>query len=292
VFKRQESNEFGQERYAVLFKPGNYNQDVNVGFYTQVLGLGRSPADVTINGAVRVEADWFKGNATHNFWRGAENMTVVPEGGSERWAVSQASPLRRMHIKGALRLDDGGSSSGGFIADTLIDKFVNSGSQQQYFTRNSQIESWVGAVWNMVFAGVKGASSLPDSWPNPPYTVVSHTAALREKPFLALDRSGEFIVIAPPLSTHQRGISWGPGSSPGRSISIEKFYIAKSATDNAATINEALARGKHLLLTPGIYHLNDTLRIIKKDTVVLGLGLATIIPDNGKAARVSLMWMG
>jgi hypothetical protein len=281
VFQHQETNQFGQDRYAILFKPGHYNLDVNVGFYTQVLGLGLTPDSVTINGAVRVEADWFYGNATHNFWRGAENMTVDPVGGANRWAVSQAAPLRRMHIRGDLLLDDGGWSSGGFIADTLVDKSIYSGSQQQYFTRNSSIESWIGFNWNMVFTGVKGVSSAKESWPNPPNTVVSHSSMIREKPYLAVNDSGEFVVIVPPLSQHQQGISWGPGSNRGQSISINDFYIAKPSKDNASSINRALSSGKHLLFTPGIYHLNETLIINKKNTVVLSLGLSTLIPDNG-----------
>ncbi|MGW0657136.1 RICIN domain-containing protein, partial [Streptomyces umbrinus] len=78
IFQQQETNQFGSQRHAVLFKPGSYNADVNVGFYTQVAGLGLSPDAVTINGAVHAEADWFQGNATQNFWRGAENLSVNP----------------------------------------------------------------------------------------------------------------------------------------------------------------------------------------------------------------------
>src|SRR5437879_649368 len=56
VFGQQERNQFGTNRYALLFKPGKYNLDVQVGFYTQVIGLGKSPDDVAITGAVRSKA--------------------------------------------------------------------------------------------------------------------------------------------------------------------------------------------------------------------------------------------
>ena len=70
VFEKQERNQFGPERYAYFFKPGHYDLDVNVGFYTQALGLGRSPDEVAITGAVHSEANWLgHGNATCNFWR-------------------------------------------------------------------------------------------------------------------------------------------------------------------------------------------------------------------------------
>lgn len=49
-------------------------------------------------------------------------------------------------------------------------------------------------------------------------------------------------------------------------------------------MNDALAAGKNLLVTPGVYHLDQTLKVTRPDTVVLGLGLATLIPDNGITA--------
>ena len=126
IFALQESSEFGARRYAVLFKPGTYDVDARIGFYTQVSGLGLSPNDVVIKGGMRADARWRKGNATLNFWRAVENMSVNPAGGFDRWAVSQAAPMRRMHIRGDLVLDDGGWSSGGFLADSKVDGQVRS----------------------------------------------------------------------------------------------------------------------------------------------------------------------
>ncbi|NUR31953.1 MAG: coagulation factor 5/8 type domain-containing protein, partial [Catenulispora sp.] len=99
VFNQQQSNQFGGQRYALLFKPGTYNVNVRVGFYTQVLGLGQNPDQVAITGGgVNADAQWFNGNATQNFWRSVENLTDSPAGGQVKWAVSQASPMRRMHV--------------------------------------------------------------------------------------------------------------------------------------------------------------------------------------------------
>lgn len=280
IFRLQERNQFGPDRYAILFKPGTYNIDVNVGFYTQVLGLGASPDDVNINGAVHAEADWFDGNATHNFWRVAENLAINPSGGVNRWAVSQAAPFRRVHVRGNMALDDNGWSSGGFMADTRVDGQVNSGGQQQWFTRNSQLGSWAGSNWNMVFAGVGGAPNGA-SWPNPPNTVRATVPVVREKPFLTVDASNRYSVFVPALRSNSSGTTWGNGAAAGQSIPIESFHIAKAGIDNAATLNAALNQGKHLLLTPGIYRLSDTLRVSRANTVVLGLGLATLVADNG-----------
>jgi hypothetical protein len=285
VFNQQQSAEFGTNRYALLFKPGSYSVDANVGFYTHVAGLGLLPDNVVINGAVHSSAAWFGGNATHNFWRAAENLSVVPTGGKDRWTVSQAAPYRRMHVRGGLDLADGGPpnwSSGGFISDSLIDGQVDSLTQQQWLTRNSQWGSWTGSNWNMVFVGVVNAPV--QSFPNPPFTTIAQSPVVREKPFLYVDGAGNYNVFVPALRTNAQGITWGTGAPAGTSIPIGQFYIAKAATDTAATLNAALAQGKHLLFTPGWYHLSDTLRITNANTVVLGLGFATIVPDNGVMA--------
>ncbi|THA29469.1 coagulation factor 5/8 type domain-containing protein [Streptomyces sp. A1277] len=279
IFNQQQSNQFGSQRYAVLFKPGTYSADVNVGFYTQVAGLGLSPDAVNINGAVHAEADWFQGNATQNFWRDAENLSVTPNGGSDRWAVSQAAPYRRMHVRGNLKLDDGGWSSGGFISDSKIDGQIQSGSQQQFLTKNTQMGSWSGSNWNMVFVGDQGAPA--QSFPT--YTTVSAAPVNREKPFLYVDDAGAWKVFVPAAQTNASATTWSGKNQAGSSLPLDQFYVAKPGA-SAADMNAALAAGKNLLITPGVYHLNQTLNVTRPDTVVLGMGLATLIPDNGITA--------
>ncbi|MFF5117962.1 ricin-type beta-trefoil lectin domain protein [Dactylosporangium aurantiacum] len=284
VFNQQVSNQFGNARFALLFKPGTYNVNVNVGFFTQVAGLGMSPDSVVINGAVHAEADWWPDgsqNATQNFWRSAENLSVTPTGGLDRWAVSQAAPYRRMHVRGNLALSDGGWSSGGWISDSKIDGQIQSGSQQQWITRNSQIGSWSGSNWNQVFVGVQGAPA--NSFPSPPYTTVGTTPVVREKPFLYVDSAGAYQVFVPSLRSNSSGNSWSTGTTAGSSLPISQFYIVKAGA-TAASINAALAAGQNLLFTPGVYNVSDTIRITRPDTVVLGLGLATIVPQNGVTA--------
>jgi hypothetical protein len=284
LFTAQERNQFGPERYAVLFKPGNYTADVNLGFFEQVAGLGMSPDDVNLNGHVRVEANWMNGNATQNFWRTAENLSVTLPAGTtvERYAVSQAAPYRRMHLRGAqnqIQLWNGGDgwSSGGLMADTKVDGAVVSGSQQQWYSRNSEFGSWSGSVWNMVFQGVQGAP--PPHFPNPSHTVVNTTPVVREKPFLYF-ANGEYRVFVPALRQNSTGTSWYNKTPAGSSLSLADFFIVRPGT-SAATINNALAQGKHLLVTPGTHHVNQTINVTRPNTVILGLGLATFFADNG-----------
>ncbi|MFJ9075005.1 discoidin domain-containing protein [Streptomyces sp. NPDC102278] len=283
VFAQQESAQFGSGRYQFLFRPGTYNGlNAQIGFYTSISGLGLSPDDTTINGDVTVDAGWFGGNATQNFWRSAENLALNPVNGTDRWAVSQAAPFRRMHVKGGLNLAPNGYgwASGGYIADSKIDGQVGNYSQQQWYTRDSSIGGWSNSVWNQVFSGTQGAPA--QSFPEPRYTTLDTTPVSREKPFLYLD-GNEYKVFAPAKRVNARGTSWGNGTPQGTSIPLSRFYVVKPGA-SAATINQALAQGLHLLFTPGVYHVDRTIQVNRPDTVVLGLGLATIIPDNGVTA--------
>jgi hypothetical protein len=287
---QQDANEMGTQRYAVLFKPGSYEVNARLGYYTTVAGLGRKPDDVDIRGAVRVTgqpdpASEAGISALTNFWRSAENLSVTPTDWSNQWAVSQASPMRRVHIKGVLWLEpgNGGFSSGGYLADSKVDGITINGSQQQWITRNSELgDAWTNGVWNQVFSGVTGAPAA--DFPTNPYTTLPTSPVTREKPYLYVDAAGAYRVFVPSLSRNSSGTTWGEGKTEvGSSLSIRDFYIAKPA-DGARKINAELARGKHLLLTPGVYHLDRALRVRDKNTVVLGLGMPSLAPDTGDAA--------
>ncbi|MDR1692040.1 MAG: hypothetical protein LBR72_01655, partial [Oscillospiraceae bacterium] len=101
---RQVSNQFGKQRYALLFKPGVYSPDieVKVGFYTHAAGLGLLPTDTSLE-KLTCDARWLSSgennNATCNFWRASENFSVRSD---TLWAVSQAVSMRRMEINGNL----------------------------------------------------------------------------------------------------------------------------------------------------------------------------------------------
>ena len=283
IYATQQKNEFGAERDALLFLPGEYHVDVPVGFYTEVIGLGASPDAVHIVGNVHSDASLPHNNATCTFWRGVEGFSVTPTGGTMQWAVSQAVPFRRMHVRGNLVLHQShGWASGGWMSDSLIDGNTDSGSQQQWFSRNSEWASWTGSNWNMVFLGVVHPPA--GEWPTPPYTTIAQTSIVREKPFLTVDAQSRWSVRVPALRTNSVGITWRGGSKPGRSIPLSGFYIARPATDTAATINAQLAGGKHLLFSPGIYSLTEPIRVTRPDTIVMGIGFATLKPTHGTAA--------
>jgi hypothetical protein len=289
VFTDQQNNQFGPQRYACLFEAGQYsNLDINLGFYTQVIGLGQMPDNVVITGNVHSEGVLANDNATVNFWRSCENLAVIPtNNGTMTWAVSQGTSLRRMHIEGSLNLSDtenGAYSSGGFLADSKIDSTVSSISQQQWLSRNDLWGNWSGGVWNMVFVGVSNAPA--GNWSDSSYTVITNTPLVREKPFLAIENNTNFIVMVPNLRTNSSGITWLGGPTPGVSIPISQFYLAQPGVDNAGTIDAALDAGENLILTPGVYDLTNSILVTNPDTVIMGLGYPTLVPANGNPAMV------
>jgi len=286
VYAIQQRNEFGSQRNAFLFLPGEYNVDVPVGFYTEVIGLGATPDSVHIKGNVHADGMGKNHNATVVFWRAVEGFSVTPAGGTMQWAVSQAAPFRRMHIRGSIALHQNrGWASGGWMSDSLVDGNVDAGTQQQWISRNSEWGSWTGSNWNTVFVGVPQAPA--GEWPEVTYTKVAQTPVVREKPFLVVDARGRYSVRVPALVHNSAGISWHGGSTPGRSIPLSRFYIARPDKDSAAAINAQLAKGRNLLFTPGVYELTEPIRVTRPNAVVLGLGFATLRPTHGAAAMTT-----
>ncbi|MET1061607.1 MAG: hypothetical protein ABWX71_01825 [Aeromicrobium sp.] len=311
IAAQQVPAQFGDGRYALLFKPGTYGTAeqplrFQVGYFTEVAGLGQNPGDVVINGAIEVYNQCFPTapgaptdcTALVNFWRSLSNLSIHYQvgnadgcrGSANFWAVSQAAPMRRVSVTGAnVSLMDYCTAgpqyaSGGFIADSAL-PFVVSGSQQQFLVRNGSMGGWSNSVWNQVFAGVQGAPAT--DFVTNKYTTLDTNPASREKPYLYVDTKGRYNVFVPSAQTSTTGTTWAAGSTPGRSLPLSSFFVAKPG-DSASKINTALALGKNVLFTPGVYHVNKTLNVLWPNAVVLGLGLATIVPDNGVVAMQTL----
>ena len=292
--------QFSDKRFAFLFKPGTYDVDAPVGYYTQVLGLGAKASDVTFTSSKGVycqEGDFSIGGALSTFWRSAENFRTLANntwnvGTGMMWAVSQAAPLRRVEIENDLCLFEyeppipaAGEASGGYFANLKVGGKISVGSQQQWFARDSTIGNgkWDGGVWNIVTTGVVGAnpSHCSDTTPGP-FTTVDATPTVSEKPYITIDpTSGKFSLEVPPVKTNSKG--YVEVSSGGTSIPFEQVYVT-DPSDSAAVINAQLAAGLHVVITPGIYHLEAPLSVSTSNQVILGLGLATLIAAKQTAA--------
>lgn len=277
------TGQFSSERAALMFLPGDYSKiNARVGYYTSVNGLGETPTDVTL-GKLYVSAEVLDNqNATCTFWRSVENVEVKS---SVTWAVSQATSMRRTKIDESLTLSYGGWASGGFLANSLIKGNVGASTQQQWMSRNSKWKSFSGGSFNMVYAGCEGETHA-DSWSEATgsHTNLEYTEKIAEKPFLYRYQGG-YDVFVPTVQENTKGVTWegGMAEEVGFDYSLTSFYIADARYDNDVTLNAALAEGKHLLLTPGNYVLDAPLEVTEADTVVLGIGYATLKLSDSNA---------
>jgi hypothetical protein len=305
IASQQVGNQFGTQRYALLFEPGTYGSAADplffqVGYYTSVAGLGASPGDVVINGAVDSFNQCRAGSCTAlvNFWRSLSNLTInfpAPPPGApcsqtaEFWATSQASPVRRVDVNGFTSLEDyctsPSFSSGGFIADSQFSgSTVLNGTQQQFVVRNSNLDGWTNAVWNQVFSGDVGAPAQ-NFGSGGQFTTLAASPVTAEEPFLEQDSAGNYSVFVPAVQHNSVGTTWGSGPTPGTTIPIQRFFIASPSTP-VGLITAALAIGKDLILTPGVYSLNHPIVVTRPDTVVLGLGFPTLVPAHGNLSML------
>jgi hypothetical protein len=317
------ASQFSSQRYAVLFRPGTYGSAATplvfqVGYYTQVAGLGAMPQDTVVNGAIDVfnnlcTAGTQDCNSDDNFWRSLSNLTlnvdlpssppayapaiVDPFGAgctnsAEMWSASQAAPIRRAIINGSVVFQDycanNNFASGGFIADSKVSGSLNFFGNQQFLVRNSAIGGAAGCpngLWNMVYSGVQGAPAPVFTGQCQQNTVLPTSPVTEEEPFLFTDSSGNYNVFVPAVQHGSSGPSWAGGQGAGRTLPLSKFFVASPGMSGAA-ITAALAQGKNLILSPGVYNLNQPIVVPHPDTVVLGLGLATLVPQHGNAAMI------
>lgn len=325
---------FVEDRYAVLFAPGNYSLDIEVGYYAQVVGLGKSASDVkfvnTQFGPYVPALNKYKlvgdncpnpdtcrpGLSLDTFWRAAENFyTEACQG--QLWAVSQAAPLRRVHIaksssacdgnpwereSGNLYLHDAGArASGGHLANAQVDGKLYFGSQQQWLCRSVNAKNGTeGGAWSLVFVDCEGEIPLagPGGVNEVSVTVDSAPRITVEKPFIALRDDKKYDLHVPaPRKRDQGGDALGTDLS-GETDDVRDFsrvYVANATRideysklqvpdgEVASKINDALASGKDIVLSPGMYYLKQPLVLNKVNQTLLGLGLATLVaPVDGQ----------
>jgi hypothetical protein len=287
---------YTEERAALLFKPGNYGTlKFENGFYMHTAGLGKHPLDTKLS-EVTVETDWLgSNNATQNFWRSIENLTMT-KAGNIMYGIAQATPMRRLNLQNATTLQlnvNYGWASGGFLVDSFVKGAANGASQQQFYYRNDEAGSIGGVSWNLVTQGVKASLPTGDSSTN-----IESTPVIYEKPFLYYGKEGadtveDYYVFVPARRENAIGMSWSGTQdddvkNPGEGASLrlsDAFYIATPEKDTAATINAAINDGgKNLFLTPGVYRFSEAIEITRPNTIVLAYGLASIIPTAGNNA--------
>jgi hypothetical protein len=316
-------SQFDNQRYAIFFEPGTYGSAASplvfqVGYYTEVAGLGALPQDTVINGAVEVfnnlcTAGTQNCNADDNFWRSLSNVDLnvdLPSSppayappaldafgagcanSAEFWAASQAAPMRRDIINGSVVFQDycanNNFASGGFLADSQVTGDLDFFGHQQYMVRNDTIggvSGCPGGLWNDVYSGVVGAPAPVFTGQCEQNTVLAASPTTEEEPFLYQNASGSYNVLVPAVQHNSTGTSWSSGTEAGTTIPLSKFFVANPSTP-VVEIDLALALGKNLVLTPGVYNLNAPIVVTRPNTIILGQGFATLVPQHGNAALI------
>lgn len=305
------NGEFSDERFAFLFTPGTYTDlDIPVGYYTSVFGLGTAPTDTVFEGGKGVFCEQaclnFETGALSTFWRSAENFHSKSTyhwevGEGMTWAVSQAAPLRNVKVDNNLLLFEylpesccaAGYASGGWNSGVDVGGTVLYGSQQQFMTRSSQAGTFETPVWNGVFAGVINPPTARCGKLNEDGTSAESTISVEpivplvaEKPYIVTDDNGSTFKLAiPGVVENTSGLPWTvDGFRDTIFVDFSEVYVTQPS-DTAEIINSKLSQGLHLVISPGIYLLEDSLYVQKENQVIVGLGLATLTaPSNGKPA--------
>ena len=320
-----EPGTYGSAADPLVFQVGYYEQVAGLGFMPEDTVInGQIDAFANALDCSTPAQAYCWENSTDNFWRSLSNLelNVIGDpadltspplaqasppisnpgaancygGNNDFWSVSQASPLRRLLVNGNIVLQAyctatgyGGTdfASGGFIADSQVNGWLEFLGNQQYLTRNSDIQAAAGCpnggLWNNVFSGVVGAPAPVFTGTCQQNTVLPTSPTTEEQPFLYMDANGGWQVFVPAVEHNTSGTSWASGSEAGSSVPLSKFFIANPATP-VGKVNAALAQRQDLILTPGIYDLAAPIVVPHPGTVVMGLGFATLVPEDGTAA--------
>jgi len=313
---------YGSAADPLVFQVGYYEEVAGLGSMPQdVVVNGQIDAFANALDCASATNCWY--NSTVNFWRSLSNLQLNVVGkaasysptppefgppvnnpgavncweGNEFWSVSQAAPLRRLLVNGSIvfqqfctQTNYGGNdfASGGFIADSQVNGNLDFYGNQQYLTRNSTIKAANGCpngLWNNVFSGVVGAPSAVFTGQCQQNTVLPSSPVTEEEPFLYTDSQGNYNVFVPAVQHNSSGPSWTSGTEAGTSIPLSTFFVASPDTP-ASAMSAAMAQGKNLILTPGVYNLDQPIVVPHPDTVILGLGMATLAPQHGNAAMI------
>jgi hypothetical protein len=276
-YDQQRYAQFDDKRHALILTSGQYDDaEIGVGYYVSVIGAGKTQDDVKVKSFYALNED--DGHSTNNFWRSVEGLTSMSS--DIIYSVSQASGVRRVTISGDVHLSEqSGYSSGGYFSNVHVTGHVDPGSQQQYTFRNCKLDGGMDAPqYNLVFVGTEGG------WDESPRVAgIEATPRIAEKPYLFEDQ-GNWSIVVPAYKDDAVGL-YDASSDILDTIPMSDVFVAREG-DTAAVINQGLAGKKALLLTPGIYGLEEALDISEEGFVVLGIGFPTLVPHQGNSALV------
>ena len=265
-------HQFGTERDQFLFEPGTYDVQAQ----HRLLHVDQRPRPqprrrqhqrrrVGRRAVVRRQRD-----AELLALRG-EPRVITPSTGEARWAVSQAAPCRRIHVKGDLSLDPR-RTAGPRAASSPTPRSTarsTSASQQQWYTRDSSARAaGSGSVWNMVFSGVTRRAG--DRASRTRRHTVLDTTPISGRSRTSTRTNGRLGGVRPEPAhrTHRRLVAEHRRARRSRLDSS----TSPSPVTRARRSTRRWRRACTCCFTPGVYHLDQTINVTGPNTVVLGLG--------------------
>jgi len=246
-------------------------------------------------------------------------------GSTDFWSVSQATPVRSVIINGNLNFQSFCSEtnfqsnnfgSGSYVANSEINGQLDWSGNQQGIARNSDFESAAGFVWNYVYSGdgcpPGYTPTTTNSAPGPAacsptenafngtsaigngtdgingvnqITELPQSPVTQEEPFLYTTSTGAWNAFVPAVQHNSTGPNFLNGTEAGTSVPLSDFFIANPGTPEGQ-IQAALDHGQSLVLTSGVYDLNNALVVRHPGSIVLGLGFPVLVPQRGNASIV------
>ena len=247
-----------------------------VGYYTEVAGLGSSPNDVTVNGTIDCLQPVLRARRLHRARellalrrepddqrRGQGRLSVRRVLGDVAGHVAAAGPRQRLRdADGLLLATRRTRAAASSPTRSSPAASVVNGSQQQYLVSEQRSRRLDERRLEPGLCGRRWERPPKRSRTRPTRRSTTNPES-REKPFLYVDSNDNFRVYVPDVQFNGRGTTWQNGQTPGHSVSIDDFFIAKPS-DSVQAINNALAQGKNLIFTPGIYNVDQTIKVKRR----------------------------
>jgi len=242
--------------------------------------------DGRINGGMRADARGRKKWEPRTLNSGETgNMSIVPAGGFDRWAVHKQRQCAACNSRRPRASPMMGDGRAGIPCRLKGGGQVRSGSQQQWLTRNSALEVGRDRNWKMVVRGYRGA---PLQLPDPTYTTDRcRSGDQRETVFLFVRRARRVERFTrapfnrkahPPMISGKRA-AW---------LVHERVRQRKPAT--SAAMRTGRSRVEGLISTPGNITWSAPLHVTAANTIVSVSGLATLYRKVGVSAIDGKTW--
>lgn len=145
-----------------------------------------------------------------------------------------------------------------------------------------------GGAWNVCYFGCRNgeATNYRSIGKERAVTAHKYTTIMCEKPFISY-HDNQYYLEVPLYQKNNNGCSLDYSVDRYASLSFKRnVYVAKDNED-VSLIQKNLDGGKHIVLTPGQYLLDNALVVKYHGQIILGLGFATLIAGpSGKCIYV------